>query len=132
MARRSASDFTEHIRSRIKVRDRNRCLWCGTAIGITIQHRKAKGQGGIGDKHEPLTAADGILLCAEHNEAAEANGQEIALKFGWKVRRNCPVPVELIPVYDMAYGNWYVLIGDERVWMPSNWALSMMAYVLEQ
>lgn len=103
----SRSEISEDDKVLVLLRDMGRCLACGWHLP-TIQHRQAKGMGGIGDKHPPLTPADCVVLCATHNREAEGAGQAEALRFGWKVPRNCPVPCSEVPFFDRMTGRWWL------------------------
>lgn len=118
----ASPDFSVADREQILWRDQNRCLSCGRSP-VTLQHRKAKGMGGIGDKHEELSLADGLALCGTCNTEAEGSMQRDALRFGWKVPRNCPIPCNFIPYYDRITGNWWLadMVGERR-WVDPGWA----------
>jgi hypothetical protein len=121
-ARQGAADFTPETIQWIKARD-TYCLACGSR-DITIQHRVAKGMGGIGDKHPKLNPADGILLCWRHNESVEGKDQALALRRGWKVPRFSPLRTIDIPVFDAVAGNWYMLFADGgRKWVDPGYAM---------
>lgn len=123
-------DFTPQQRERIFERDGQRCLACGHHPA-TMQHRKAKGMGGLGDKHESLSCADGLLLCMTCNREAEASMQRDALRFGWKVPRNTEVPLEIIPYYDRITGNWWLANATGgRKWVDPGWASDLIGKVL--
>jgi hypothetical protein len=124
------SDITAEMRLAIFVRDRERCVKCGSH-NVTLQHRKAKGMGGIGEKHPDLTHADGIAMCATHNALAESADQDEALRFGWKVKRNCPIPCNQIPYYERITGNWYLPDDDGgRRWVDPGWARARVDHAL--
>ncbi len=124
------SDITAAMREQIFFRDRLRCVKCGSAQ-ITLQHRRAKGMGGIGVKHPDLTHADGIAMCAVHNALAEGADQEEALRFGWKIGRNCPIPAHQIPYYERITGNWYMADEDGgRTWVDPGWARARVDHAL--
>ena len=75
--------------------------------------------GGVGPTGRTLTLASGCALCAECNTRAEGDLQSEALRHGWKVPRSCPVPDNLIPVFDALTGNWWSLDDDgDREWVP--------------
>lgn len=100
-------DLTYDQRQDIFDRDGRRCLKCGSRE-VTMQHRRAKGMGGLGKKHPKLTCADGVALCGVHNTEAEGSGQAEALRFGWKIPRLCPVASSNIPYFDMLTRTWWL------------------------
>lgn len=104
-------DLGERERDEIRQRDGWRCYGCGQR-GATIQHRQAKGMGGIGPKHDKLGGPDGIVLCNDCNVRAEGDLQDEALTKGWKVPRNTKYPLSWIPVFDTATKKWWVLNED--------------------
>lgn len=78
------------LRKTVFERDGRRCVNCGDMQNITIQRRQATGMGG---SKKLLTSSDCITLCAVCNALCEANAdfQQLALRFGYKVRRNIGV-----------------------------------------
>lgn len=117
------NDFTAEQRELIFERDGWRCLACGSR-DVTMQHRRAKGMGGRGQKAQPLTCADGLPLCALHNEQAEASMQAAALGLGWKLKRFSLLPASWVPYWDSLTRQWWVPDeGGQREWMDANTAI---------
>lgn len=109
-----------------------RCLACGTKNNLTIQHRVSRGMGGLGSKAEPLTCADGIILCWDCNVAAEGVMQREAVQHGWKVPRNSILPAHLVPVFDRLVKTWYYLRDDGgKVFIPTVYAEAICMEVYE-
>ncbi len=123
-------DLNKADRLLVKDRDRNRCLRCGRRPA-TIQHRRAKGMGGVGPTGPALTPADAVLLCLPHNREAEGSMQQIALRLGWKVPRSCPVPCDQIPYFDAMTGSWWLPdTAGGRSWVPRESAEAMIRAAL--
>lgn len=87
-------------------RDSDRCITCGVTARLEWNHRQSSGMGG--SKYKPNTA-DGVTSCWQCNPGYEAQGQDRALFYGWKVRRFCPVPVSSVPVWYPADNDWFLL-----------------------
>lgn len=120
-------DLTSEQRSLVILRDRERCLRCG-GRPATIQHRRAKGMGGLGPRGPKLTCADALVLCAICNAGVEAQWQEEAITFGWKIPRSCPVPSTAIPYFDrMTHGWWLADPTGGRLPLSADDATAMMA-----
>jgi hypothetical protein len=120
------SDLTRADRALVHRRDQHRCLRCG-GRPATIQHRRAKGMGGIGPTGPRLTPADAVLLCIRCNRGAEAELQQEALERGWKVQRSSPVPSTEVPYFDALSGNWWLpdALGG-RAWTDAETAEAMI------
>lgn len=105
------NDLTAEERMIVLWRDGDRCLACGRRPP-TLQHRKAKGMGGRGDKALALNCADAVALCNDCNVNAEGSMQREAKRYGWKIGRNCSVPGTEVPYFDRMTGLW---------WLPDAW-----------
>lgn len=103
---------TAKVRALTYSRDNNMCVVCGSRYSLEWQHRQASGHGGRGRKAPALTPADGLTACTFCNAGFEAQGQDDALYYGWKVRRFCPVPVWSVPVFYRAENTWFLLNRD--------------------
>lgn len=113
---------TQSVRDAVYDRDRNRCAACGTVDGLTFQHRRAVGMGG--SKVRP-TAEDGLTLSGKCNDACEAEMQQLALAYGWKVKRWVTDPSR-VPVYYPHEFQWYRLEDTTRIPITAVVALDMM------
>lgn len=100
------ADPTEKVRRGTYERDGERCVSCGTAWGLTFQHRRAVGQGG--SKVRP-DFADGCAACASCNERFEHDLQGKALRLGWKVPRWVKDPSR-VPLFHVSTQRWYRLV----------------------
>lgn len=100
---------TKKVRDLVYRRDNNRCISCGSHISLSFQHRQATGMGG--SKVKPLPH-EGLTACLPCNESFEADKQSDALYWGWKVRRFCPVAVDVVPVYYRIEAAWFLLNAD--------------------
>lgn len=96
---------TAEVREGVYGRDGNRCVSCGTPLGLSFQHRRAVGMGG--SKIRP-GYADGVTACLPCNMRYEGDMQTLALLNGWKVRRRITDPA-LVPYYHAASDAWYVI-----------------------
>ena len=133
MARRGVGktqDLSSADRERVLLRDRGRCLRCGHRP-VTLQHRRAKGMGGLGVKAVRLTPADALALCADCNARAESDLQDEALRCGWKVPRFSPTPCHEIPYFDRLTGNWWLPNKEgRRKWVDPGWAMDRVALAM--
>lgn len=93
---------TAKVRTGVKERDGERCASCGTAWGLTYQHRITASQGGAADY------ANGLTACAVCNGRYEADMQALALLNGWKVRGWVKDPSR-VPYFHVVTSRWYVL-----------------------
>lgn len=100
------------VRKATYVRDSYMCAQCGTTTNLSWQHRESSGHGGRGKKAPPLTPADGLTLCLPHNVACEAEGQDVALAMGWKLRRNRQMTAAQIPFYVAWAREWWLVDED--------------------
>jgi len=89
-------------------RDGERCVSCGTAWGLTFQHRRASGMGG---NPERPGYADGLAACAVCNARFESDLQDEAILKGWKVRGWVSDP-SLVPYLHASTMRWYALSND--------------------
>ena len=55
------------VRRRVRVRDGEKCRWCGTSSDLQVHHIKYRSEGG------PNTMNNLITLCAEHHATAHSN-----------------------------------------------------------
>lgn len=131
--RRSKADFTAV--DRLKVLDRDgRCV-VTNRLPVTIQHRRAKGMGGIGDRHPKLTPADGLCLLGEINDRVERDMQLEAIWCGWKIPRNEPTPADDIPYFEKWSGTWWLpdTEGGRRwIFTPDAQAMMRSLYARSQ
>lgn len=102
------ADPTDKVSRGVKERDGERCVSCGTAWGLTFQHRRAVGMGG--SKLRP-GYADGLAACLDCNTRFEQDLQTLALLNGWKVRKWVQDPSR-VPYYHAHTGQWYSLESD--------------------
>lgn len=95
--------------ARLARRDPLRCIHCGVVVGLSVQHRAAKGMGGDPTADHP---ANGVILCLALNVAAEADvrAMELCVAYGWKISKH--KDPERVPVYDAVEGRWYRLTAD--------------------
>ena len=121
------ADPTDKVSRGVKERDGERCVSCGTAWGLTFQHRRAVQAGG--SKLRP-TYADGLAACGVCNGRFEHDLQTLALLNGWKVRKWVTDPAR-VPYYHAATCRWYVLTDDGpwRREISRTEAISMMRAV---
>lgn len=103
---------TQKVRAQTYERDGWRCLACGATTALEWQHRQASGHGGRGRKAPALTASDGITACTFCNASFEGEAQELALRMGWKVRRNTLLACAQIPVFDRNTHSWWLVNID--------------------
>lgn len=99
-------------------RDSNLCVTCGVTTGLQWQHREASGSGGRGRKAPALTAADGVTSCWSCNARYEADLQSMALRFGWKLRRNRGgILASQVPFFVRWCGEWWLPddVGGKQV-----------------
>lgn len=124
------ADPTAKVRRGVMERDGERCVSCGTAWGLTFQHRRAVGMGG--SKKRP-TYDDGLAACGPCNARFEADLQDQALLNGWKVKRSVTEPSR-VPYFHAAEGRWYRLTpsGPWRLHVPEPVALELMRDVYGQ
>lgn len=99
---------TQKVRTGVMQRDGERCVSCGTAWGLTFQHRRAVGMGG---SKIPPTYADGLAACGSCNARFEGDLQTLALLNGWKVPRGVDDPAR-VPYYHAHTNRWYALTDD--------------------
>ncbi|UGS26360.1 hypothetical protein K8F61_17295 [Microbacterium resistens] len=99
------ADPTDKVRRGVKERDGERCVSCGTAWGLTYQHRQAASQGGAADY------ANGLAACVVCNGRYEADMQSLALLNGWKVRGWVDDPAR-VPYYHVASNCWFAVAAD--------------------
>lgn len=104
------ADPTLLVRGQTYGRDLMRCVVCGSP-NVTFGHRRAVGAGGSKIRPE---CVDAVTQCLRHNEAAEADGQTLALYRGWKVRRWVQDPGR-VPMYYPLEAGWFRLVDDHRV-----------------
>ena len=102
------ADPTDKVRRGVKERDGERCVCCGTAWGLTFQHRRAVGMGG---SDERPGYADGLAACGPCNASFEHARQTLALLNGWKVRGWVKDPAR-VPYYHAHSDRWYRLSPD--------------------
>ena len=107
----AVAEPTDKVRRGTRDRDGERCPSCGTAYGLTYQHRQAVGMGG--SKKRP-GYADGIAACGTCNTAFEGELQARALALGWKVRRWVK-DAALVPYWHEVTQQWY-RITHEGPW----------------
>ena len=104
---------TQAIRTGTYKRDSYMCADCGVTTDLSWQHRESSGHGGRGKKAPALTVADGLTLCLPHNQACEAEGQDKALRLGWKIRRNRGgLLASQIPFYVRWAAEWWLPDAD--------------------
>ena len=104
---------TQRVRTATYERDSYLCADCGITTNLSWQHRESSGHGGRGKKAPALTVADGLTLCLPHNQACEAEGQEKALRLGWKIRRNRGgLLASHIPFYVRWAAEWWLPDAD--------------------
>ena len=101
---------------RLAERDGRRACWhCGTAEGLTVQHRANRGHGGSRSAESP---ANGIVLCWQANTELEsiASAATWARYNGWKVSRH--VDPATVRVWDVNTLSWWLLDhdGGRRPW----------------
>lgn len=118
------ADPTDKVSRGVKERDGERCVSCGTAWGLSFQHRRAVGMGG--SKIRP-TYADGLAACVPCNVAFEGELQSKALRLGWKVARWVADPSR-VPYWDTTTGRWWRITADGpwRVEVSARDAVSML------
>jgi hypothetical protein len=102
---------TARLRALVYRRD-GHCVACGVLDGWTFQHRQASGMGGRGKRAPQLSAADGLTACGICNMRFESDMHDLALTCGWKVRRNCRVPLSEVPYRDAMSGLWWLPDAD--------------------
>lgn len=99
---------TPKVRKLVYERDGERCVRCGQANGLTIQHRVSKGMGGSKLYDEPAYL---VTMCNPCNVGLESNYEraEEGRFNGWKLPRHSKPPVdpEKVPVKIGAY--WFYL-----------------------
>lgn len=98
---------TPAVRQAVYARDMTRCVRCGSAVTLTVQHRVNRAMGGSSD---PAINSPANLLtaCQACNMAFEARPTE-AYRFGWKVRR--PTDPATVPVWT-TLGGWMLMGHD--------------------
>lgn len=100
---------TQRVRTLTYERDGFRCVSCGAMSGLEWQHREASGSGGRGKKAPPLTPADGVTTCTICNERYESDLQDLALSFGWKLRRfRGGIPAHEVPFLNRNTGEYWL------------------------
>ena len=68
-------------------RDGDECVHCGTAEGLTIQHRAGRGMGGSKTLDGPENL---IVMCALSNQRLESSAAfaDLGRTMGWNIRRS--------------------------------------------
>lgn len=98
------------VRAVVHERDGGRCAHCGTARGLTVQHRRNRGMGGSRTRDG---YANLLLLCAESNVGMEQDAvrASAAEERGWKIPQSDPREPWQIPVW-FAHDGWRWLLDD--------------------
>jgi len=98
-------------RKRLWERDGGLCWHCGTADGLSVQHRSNRGMGGDpkGLKDRPSNL---ILLCWESNTQLESVAlfARTGTVQGWKISQHADSTK--MPVWNQAKQSW-ILLDDE-------------------
>jgi hypothetical protein len=95
---------TSGIRAQVLTRDGGRCVSCGSADALQMQHRARVGNGGSGIRPDVLEL---VTACAVCNARFEADLQTRALVYGWKVR-TWVNPAD-VPVFNIPAQQWGLL-----------------------
>jgi DNA-directed RNA polymerase subunit RPC12/RpoP len=128
--RKGTRDLSKGDRELVLLRDRERCLRCGRRPA-TLQHRRAKGFGGLGSKGDRLTPADALALCAECNARMESDLQDEGIRCGWKISRFSATPAHEIPYFDRMTGSWWLPNKEgRRKWVDPGWAMERVALAM--
>lgn len=104
------------VRAATYKRDRDTCVALSNECFGPNQwnHRASSGHGGRGSKAPTLTVADGVTLCASHNERLEHDLYREGLERGWKTLRNTLTPTFEIPYYANDDNAWYLPLDLNR------------------
>jgi hypothetical protein len=107
---------TAAVRQATYARDNNTCVAANSECGGGLEwgHRESSGHGGRGSKAPLLTVADGITNCRNHNQRFEGDLQDLALRSGWKLKRNRRMNAADIPYWASDVGAWYLPLDLKR------------------
>lgn len=107
---------TASVRRDTFARDHHTCVAASYECdgGLEWGHRESSGHGGRGSKAPLLTVADGISNCRNHNQRFEGDLQELALRMGWKLRRNRRMAADDIPYWATDTQAWFLPLDLKR------------------
>lgn len=106
----------EKVRRSTYKRDNHRCVASSMECFGRAEwnHRESSGHGGRGSKALPVTEADGVTTCASHNQRFERDLYDLALRMGWKLKRNRRMSAADLPYFDNSDRAWYLPMDLER------------------
>lgn len=116
--------FSDRVRAGVHARDADRCVGCRRTSPLTLQHRRARGRGGVhgAAAERSGSAANALLLhgsgttgchgwCESHPDEAE--------RLGWRIGAFDPREARQVPVFGWWMGQllWrYLDPSDECMW----------------
>lgn len=107
-------------RTQVYVRDKHRCVRCGSSTPITLQHRTARGMGG-----SRLPAANAsanlITLCGSGTTGCHGwveNHPTEALELGYRVRRGDD-PTTVPVLYGIERSLYFLEDDGTKTWLQS-------------